>query len=142
MINQGLAETELIGNLVAAPEITMAGDTPKAKMRLAVNESWTKDGEKQEHVSYFSITVWGKRGQACADHLIQGQQVVVLGRLRQERFPDKDTGETVSYIHIIAREVIFGDKPKGADQATSNDSPAQVAEPAATPESETEESPF
>ena len=36
------------------------------------------------------------------------------GRLRQERFEDKDSGDPVSYIHIVAREVIFGDKPKSA----------------------------
>ena len=114
MINNGVADVTLIGNLVAPVELTMAGETPKGKIRLAVNESWMKDGEKQEHVSFFAVTVWGKRASACEQYLVKGQQIVVQGRLRQERFEDKDSGDPVSYIHIVAREVIFGDKPKSA----------------------------
>ena len=128
MINTGMANVTLIGNLVAEPELTMAGDSQKAKIRIAVNKTWTKDGEKQEYVSYFTVTAWNKLAQACTDYLIKGQQIVVTGELRQERFEDKDTGDPVSYIHVVADKIIFGDKPKSATEGNGS--------------SESEEAPF
>lgn len=80
----------LIGNLTADPELryTPSGDAV-CNFSMATNRKWTTAaGEKQEQVTWWRITSWGKQGEAINTYLSKGNQVQVVGRMN----PDKDTG--------------------------------------------------
>ena len=52
------------------------------------------------------MTVWGKRGENCAEYLNQGNAVLVVGKIKQRSFED-EAGAKKNYTEIIADEVQF-----------------------------------
>jgi single-strand DNA-binding protein len=105
----GMGRAVLIGNLTKDPELRhTAGGTAVCSLSVAVNSREKQsDGEWGEYVSYFDVTVWGNQGEACAKHLHKGSPVGVDGRLKQERWKDKETGAGRSAVKIIADAVQF-----------------------------------
>jgi single-strand DNA-binding protein len=73
-------------------------------LSLAVNEKYTAGGEKKEFVSFFEVTVWGKIGEVLNQYLKKGKQIAVDGKLRQERWNDKE-GQSRSKIKVIAENI-------------------------------------
>lgn len=79
----------LVGNLGRDPELRFTSDgTPVANFSLATNESWTKDGERQERTTWWRVTCWRKLGETVAQYLSKGRKVLVEGRMN----PDPETG--------------------------------------------------
>lgn len=106
--------SNLIGNLTREPELRyIEGGTAVCELSVAVNETWkTKDGEKKEYVSFIDVKVWGKQGENCAEYLSKGRAVGITGKLRQDRWEDKDTGKGRSKLYIVASNVKFLGGPK------------------------------
>lgn len=80
----------IVGHLGIEPELrfTASGDAVTS-MSVATNRKWTNsDGQKQEQVTWFRVSVWGKQAEVCNDHLAKGRQVLVEGSLT----PDPATG--------------------------------------------------
>ena len=100
----------LEGNLVRDPELnyTTKG-TPVCTFSVASNRYFKQDDEMQQEVSYFDITTWSKLAEVCKEYLTKGRGVRVVGRLKQDRWPNEE-GKTRSKVHIIAEHVEF--KPK------------------------------
>ena len=48
---------------------------------VACNRSYKVEDERQEHVSFFETTTWGKLATTCAEYLTKGRGVRVVGRL-------------------------------------------------------------
>lgn len=96
----------LVGNLCADPELRY---TPNGQavcdMRLATNESWTKDGEKHEKTEFHRLIVWGKLAEVCSKYLAKGRPVYVEGKL-QTRSWEKD-GEKKYATEIVVSDVQF-----------------------------------
>ena len=85
----------LIGNLGSDPEQREVGWNQATHFPVAVNERWTNsEGEKQTRTIWYQITVWGKLGEVCVEHLKKGRKVYVEGRL----VPDKDTGSPRAWL--------------------------------------------
>lgn len=91
----------LIGNLTRDPESFAAG----CNLGIAVNERAKVDGEWADRPSFFDVTVFGKQGEACAEHLSKGSQVAIQGRLTQDRWENE--GQKRSKVKIIAFSVQF-----------------------------------
>ncbi|MFP4114847.1 MAG: single-stranded DNA-binding protein [Spirochaetota bacterium] len=100
------------GNLTRDP---MLGATPRGtpvcNFGVALNRYYRIDGEMQEEVSYFDVETWSKLAERCGDELKKGRNVRVVGRLRQDRWTDKE-GNPRSKVKIVAEHVDFGRKPK------------------------------
>ncbi len=113
-----LNRVQLIGNLGRDPE---ARFTPTGKkysaFTLAANHTWkSADGERQEAVDWFQVNAWGKLGETCLQYLKKGRLVFVEGRLRAERWEDKDSGEPRSRTIVVATNVQMLDRrPDGAE---------------------------
>ena len=89
-MSNGLNKVMLIGNLAADAELkTTQTGANVCKFRLACNESWIKDGEKQDKTEWVSCVLWGKRGQALAQYLTKGKTIYVEGRLQTSSY-EKD----------------------------------------------------
>lgn len=65
-----LNKCDLIGNLVADPEIRDAGKSKVCKFRIAVNNP------HNETALFFYIDVWGKEGEKCM-LLKKGSQIFI-----------------------------------------------------------------
>jgi single-strand DNA-binding protein len=139
----------LLGNLTRDPELRY---TPQGsavcEFALALNYVYTnkQTGQKVEEVSFIDIVAWGKTGEICAEYLKKGRQVMIEGRLKQDRWEAQD-GKKMSKVRVTAENVQFvgsrpagegggggggGGGPKGAGAAPSgggpDDGPAPGAE--------------
>jgi single-strand DNA-binding protein len=129
---QNINVVVITGNLTRDPELrsTEAG-TPVCNLRVAVNgrRKNTHD-EWVDKANYFNVTVWGKRGESCAECLAKGRPVAVEGRL-DWREVDGENGHR-EYVQIVANSVQFlGRKPEEEGGAAATDpedrQPAGVA---------------
>lgn len=98
----------IVGRLTRDPEVKYTPNGQAlAKMSIANNTSYTQNNELKEYVNYFDITVWGNQAVNCQKYLRKGSQIIVQGRLRQDRWEDKTTGKTVSKVEILADNIQF-----------------------------------
>ena len=135
----------LLGNLTRDPELRY---TPQGsavcEFALALNYVYTnkQTGQKVEEVSFIDIVAWGKTGEICAEYLKKGRQVMIEGRLKQDRWEAQD-GKKMSKVRVTAENVQFvgsrpageggggGGGPKGAGAAPSGGSPDEGPPPGA-----------
>jgi len=120
------------GNLTNKPELSYTPNgTPVSKGTIAVNEKY-KNAKKEtiERVGFFDIVIWNKLAETCAEHLDKGQEVIIAGRLRYEKWEDEQHAKH-SKIRIIVSQIYFGRKDKGESQDSSpaGDIPAVIAPP-------------
>ncbi len=110
-------QVTLVGNLTRDVEVRFTpGGTTVGSFGLAVNER-VKDGDGwKDYANFFDVVTFNKTAEACAENLGKGRQVLVAGRLRQERW-EKD-GQKYSRVKVLADRVQFlGPKPEGAAKA-------------------------
>lgn len=97
-----LNKAYITGNLTRDPELRYtSGGTAVTDLGVAVNDDYTKDGEKVEQAYFFDVTVWGRQAEICADKLRKGQRVLIEGKLKQETWEDQD-GNKRSKVKIEA----------------------------------------
>lgn len=102
----GVNKCIFIGNLTRDPEIRYIGadQTAVVSFSIACNETWKKDGEKQERVEFIRIVAWGKLGEICGEYLSKGKQVYIEGRLQTREWDDKDNNKR-STTEIVANNM-------------------------------------
>lgn len=106
----------LEGNLVRDPEKVLVGSNGNVmgKFSIAVNRYYKKaNAEAVEEVMYIGVQVWGGLAEGCLNYLKKGRGVRVVGRLRQERWEDKEGGNREKII-VVAEHVEF--KPESKDK--------------------------
>jgi len=115
------------GNLVRDPETKeVASGSKLCTFSVASNRFFKQDNEKKSEVSYFDVEVWNKTAEACVKSLSKGRGVRVVGRLKQDRWEDKD-GRRHSRIKVIGENVEFktkfDKKPSEVSQEDPDDPP-------------------
>ena len=94
----------LVGNLVADVEVRhIPSGTAVADVTVAVNEPM-KSGEE---TSFVDVTVWGVTAERLSEYCGKGNKVLVDGRLRQEKWTDKESGKNRSKLSVTANRVVF-----------------------------------
>ena len=118
----------LIGNLTRDPELryTPAGSAV-CEFAVALNRNWTsKAGEKKEEVAFIDVVVWARQAETCKEFLHKGRPVFIEGRLTQDRWEDKNSGQKRSKVFVTAERVQFlGSRSGGGGGAP----PAEEASP-------------
>jgi len=111
----------LIGNLVQDPELKDIGNGNKVvNFVIASNRRWTgAEGEKAEEVSFIDCVSYGKRAETIEKYLSKGRKVFIEGRLKQEKWTDKETKKMQSRIRVIVESFNFMDSKKEECTATS-----------------------
>ena len=138
---RGVNKVILIGTCGADPETRYgANGNAITTLRLATNESWTDKvtGEKQERTEWHRVKLFGRTAEIASEYLRKGKSVYIEGKLRTEKYTDKDGIERYS-TDIVGDELqLLG----GADSGQSESSvsarmpagpprPAQGAKPTA-----------
>jgi single-strand DNA-binding protein len=128
----------LIGNLTRDPELRY---TPKgtaiARITVAVNRTWRSDsGEQREETSFVDVDAFGRQAETIGQYLKRGRPLLVEGRLRQDSWEDKQTGQKRSKLMVHLENFQFMDGGKGREGGgggESADSISQASPPASAP---------
>ena len=92
--------------------------TPIAKLSVAFDRAYQKNGEWHKDVSYIDVLVWSKRGEQCVESLHKGDPVLVEGRLNVRIYTDKDNVNH-KIPEIVSTKISFLEK--GADWQPSQE---------------------
>jgi len=112
----------LVGRMTGDPEVkSLQSGTSVCSFSLAVNYTYSKDGEKKEQVSFFNCSAWSKRGEIIAQYFKKGDRIGIVGRLVQDTWEDQD-GKKRSAVKINVDEFMFLNNKK------TESSPANVQE--------------
>lgn len=126
----GYAHATIAGNLTRDPEVKyIQSGKAVCSFAVAVN-GWAKSGGEAP-VSFFEVSVWGKRGETVGQYLKKGSGVIVGGTIRIREYEARD-GSRRKTVEITADEVVF--MPRGAGAAGGGQRPAPRRSEAAADE--------
>ncbi len=115
-----LNRVQLIGYLGKDPETRF---TPTGKkvchFSVAVTQRWKAAGETKEYTDWFNIEAWGRLGEVCQQYLKKGSLVFVEGRLKTDKYEDKEKGETRYYTKVVALALQFLDRKPAEEPVMS-----------------------
>ena len=142
----------LIGNMVDDPELRFTpSGVAMAKVRIAVNRRYQRQGEWQEETSFFSGTLWRDAAENAAESLQKGMRVIVTGRLEQRSWETAE-GEKRSVVEVAIDEMgpsvrwataVVTKSPRTDSFSSSpSPSPSAPAAPVARDDWGPEEAPF
>jgi len=100
----------LVGNLGKDPEVRFtSGGQAVATLRIATSRSWTdkQSGQRKEETEWHDVEVWGKQAEQCGEYLAKGRQVYVEGRLKTDKWQDKQSGQDRYKVKVVAETVRF-----------------------------------
>jgi single-strand DNA-binding protein len=100
----------LVGNLGKDPEVRYtSGGQAVASLRIATSRSWTDkaSGQRKEETEWHDVEVWGKQAEQCGEYLAKGRQVYVEGRLKTDKWQDKQSGQDRFRVKVVADTVRF-----------------------------------
>lgn len=111
-MSNDLNSCSFIGRLGKDPEVRYApsGDAI-ASFSIAVGSQWKdKNGEKQEATEWVNVTAFGKLGEICGEYLKKGSQIFLSGRMKTEKWQDKDGHDRYSTKIIADKMQMLGSK--------------------------------
>ena len=118
----------LIGNLTAEPEIRQlpSGDTI-ASFSLAMNRRYTNArGEQVEDTTFVEIDAFSRLADIIRQFVHKGDPLFVEGRLRQDRWVDKQTNQQRSRLKVVADNIqLLSGRPAGQPGGGDGYAPAQ-----------------
>ena len=125
----------ILGNLTRDPEVRY---TPKGSavcdISLALNRVWYDDqNQKHEECDFIDVTVFGKTAENCGKFLTKGLRLHVEGRLKQETWEDKATGQKKSKVKVVADKVTFIDFRDDASREGQQEQRQEAQSPRQTP---------
>ena len=94
--------------------------TPVAKLSLAFDRSYQKDGEWQQETSYIDIVVWSKRAEQCAEFLHKGSPILVEGYLKTRTYIDKNN-QNRKITEIVGSRISFLEKEEKPESRLNAD---------------------
>lgn len=108
--------TGMIGRLTRDAELSYINSgTALTKFSIANNDMKPgTSGAWIDEVSFFDCVLWGKTGENLNNYLKRGQQVLLEGRMRQERWQDKTTQAGRSKVVFVVQKVQLLGKKQGS----------------------------
>ena len=105
----------IVGVIREEPDLktTQSGRTVLS-LRVEVDESYTRNGERQKRSSWHTAVFWGDKARDAAAAVSLGSLVFVAGRMSHRKY-ETNSGETKRVTEINADEVL----PLGAQAAAA-----------------------
>lgn len=115
----------IAGNLTRDPDLrfTSAG-TALCKLGIAVNETYTSNGEKKQRTVFVDATAWSKTAEVIAKYLTKGDPIFIEGRLDFSTWVDKETGKNRSKLAVTCEKFQFVGSKKDVSAAETSAAPA------------------
>jgi single-strand DNA-binding protein len=151
----------LIGNLGKDPEVkyTPSGMAVARFSMATTDRVKDKDGNWQDRTEWHNLVAFQRTAEVAAEYLKKGNKVYIEGRLHNDSWDDKETGQKKYKTEIIINDLVLlggpregggegggysgrgAGKSSGFDQRTPDTEPPQGA-PAGAPEITDEDIPF
>jgi single-strand DNA-binding protein len=113
--------TIVVGNLTRDPEKRGRGDTSIAEFGIAVNDRVKKGEQWVDEPTFLDVTLFGRTADVALEYLKKGSQCLIEGRLKQDNWDDKTTGQKRSKIKIVGDKlVMMGSKEGGGGRQQSS----------------------
>jgi single-strand DNA-binding protein len=111
---------QFIGRLGKDPETRFTpGGESVTSFSLAVGSTWKdKSGAKQEATEWVNVTAFGKLSEIISQYCTKGTQMYLSGRMKTEKYTDKNGVEKYSTKIIASNMQLLGSK--NADSAQSD----------------------
>ena len=107
----------IVGNLTRDPEVRfIPSGSAVCDISLAVNSQWTdkRSNERKEEVTFVEVTLWGRTAEIAGEYLAKGRPVLIEGRLQQDSWEDKETGQKRSKLKVVAESMqLLGSRDGG-----------------------------
>lgn len=114
-----LNQAMVAGRLTRDPDFRYTkNNTAYADFDLAVSRRYRSGEETKEETSFFAVQCWARTAEWVRDNLTKGRPVLVSGRLKQDTWEDRETGQKRSKVLIVA------DAVQSLDWAAQTDKPA------------------
>ena len=118
-MSNDLNRCEFIGRLGQAPETryTTSGKAV-ASFSIACGSQWKdkETGEKKESVEWINCTAFDKLAEIIGEYLVKGSQVYVSGKMKTDKYQDKETGKDRYSTKVIVDTMqMLGGKRDGDD---------------------------
>lgn len=103
----GVNKVIIVGNLGRDPEVRYSqGGMAICKLSVAVTER-VKDGDSwKDATEWFRVTLFGKQAENAGQYLQKGRSVYVEGRLKTDKYKDKEGVEKTS-VEVVANSVQY-----------------------------------
>ena len=132
----------IIGNLGRDPEVRyLASGTAVCTLAVATTRGW-KDktsGEKKEETEWHQVSLFDRLAEVAGEYLKKGKPVYIEGRLKTEKWQDKDGNDRYSTkIYADSLQLLGGREDGAGDggqqrQAAPAPAPRQAAAPRPAP---------
>jgi len=120
----------IAGNLTRDPEVIyLASGKALCKFGIAINHRWTSEsGERKEDVTFLDCKAFGKLAETIEKYLRKGSSILVEGRITQESWDDKTTGQKRTATRIVVENFTFLGSAKGAPSERGESEPSERGE--------------
>ena len=115
----------LIGRLGKDPELRVTqGGISVAKFSIAVDRR-----DEAKNTDWFDVTCFGKVAENTGQYMRKGCMVGITGRLRQDTWTDKQSGQNRSKVTVAASQVDFLTRAGESNQTVQNTPQEDYDEP-------------
>lgn len=123
----GINRATIVGNVGRDPEIKYAASgTCVANLSVATSEVRTDRGTKVEETEWHRVVLFGKAAEIAEQYVKKGSMVGIEGRIKTEKWTDKDGVERYTTKIMGDRLYLLGGRG-GGDAAREDDRPARRA---------------
>ena len=112
------------GRILRDPELKFdSKGQAVTNLSLSVRRTWIDDQKRtHEELSCVDFVAWGKTAEAMCRHTPKGTAVIIDGRLREDTWVDRETGENRRKLVVV----IFGYQNLSAYDATNSRGAVEV----------------
>jgi len=133
---KGVNKVIVVGNLGQDPETRyMPSGDAVTNISVATSESWKdkQSGEKKERTEWHRIVMFGRLAEIAAEYLHKGSQVYIEGKLRTNKWKDKDGNDRYTTEIIADQMQMLGGKGAQSGETSRREQPNH--KPASRPQS-------
>lgn len=98
------ATTTIIGNLTADPELRQTNNG-KSVINFALAHTPRRPDGSDGNVSFYNIQAWDYLADNFAASFKKGDRLIVVGRLTQDKWTDKESEKVMSRLVVTAEEI-------------------------------------
>ena len=124
---RGINKVILVGTLGKDPEVRYSQSGGAiTSVSLATNEKWKdKNGEMQERTEWHRVKFFGRLAEIAGEYLKKGGQCYVEGKLRTDKYTDKQGVERYTTDIIADEMMLLGGQ--GGDRGERSERPQRGA---------------
>ena len=124
---RGINKVILVGTCGKDPETRyMPSGGAVTSVSMATSESWKdkQTGEKKEATEWHNVTFFNRLGEIAGEYLKKGSQVYIEGKLKTEKYTDKQGVEKYTTKIIASEMQMLGgrNEPAAAPEPSQPDS--------------------